>query len=77
MKKITEVSGACANQARIKISFDLSGKLKELIQNLTGEGFKLWIDDQGKVSGKLEGSYEEIARMLELLKIDGFGSNNE
>ena len=75
MKKITSVSGACADQARIKIRFDLSGRLKELIQNLTAEGFKLWINDQGNISGKLEGSYKEIARMLELLKVDGFGSD--
>jgi len=75
MKEITGVSGSCANQARINIRFDLSGRLKELIQNLTAEGFKLWINEQGSISGNLEGSYEEIARMLELLKIDGFGSD--
>ncbi len=75
MKEIVGISGSCADQARIRIRFDLSGKLKELIQDLMGEGFKLWINDQGSISGKLEGSYEEIARMLELLKVDGFGSN--
>ncbi len=74
-KEITGVSGACADQARIRIRFDLSGRLKELIQNLIEKGFKLWINDQGSISGKLEGSYEEIARMLKLLKIDGFGSD--
>lgn len=72
MKEITGVSGACADQARITIRFDLKGKLKKLVDNLIDEGFKLGIDDQGDMAGKLEGSYEEISRMLELLKIGGF-----
>lgn len=72
MKEITGVSGGCADQARITIRFDLKGKLKKLVEALTGEGFSLSIDDQGDMAGKLEGSYEEISRMLELLKMDGF-----
>ena len=74
MREITSISEACAGQTVIQIRFDLSGRLKELIQNLMGEGFDLWIDGQGNISGKLEGSYEEIARLLELLKISGFKS---
>ena len=72
MKEITGVSRACASQARIKIRFDLKGKLKKLVDNLIDEGFKLWIDDQGNMAGKLEGTFEEICRIKKLLEMKGF-----
>jgi len=33
VKEIILISGACADQARIKIRFDLKGKLKKLIED--------------------------------------------
>lgn len=74
MRELVEFRGGCPDQTALKIRFDLSGKLKKLIDSLIDEGFKLWIDDQGNMSGKLEGSYEEISRLRELLKIKGFKS---
>ena len=77
MKEITSISGACADQARIKIRFDLKGKFKKLIETLIGEGFSLSIDQKGFLYGEARGTFEEISRLLELLKIKGFKSENE
>lgn len=74
MKEITSISGACADQARISIRFDLKGKLKGLIEALIGEGFSLSIDQEGFLSGEARGTFEEVSRLLELLKIKGFKS---
>ena len=72
MKEIILISGACADQARIKIRFDLKGKLKKLIETLIGEGFSLSIDQKGFLYGEARGTFEEISRLLELLKIKRF-----
>ena len=77
MKEITSISGACTDQARIKIRFDLKGKFKKLIETLIGEGFSLSIDQEGFLYGEARGTFEEISRLLELLKIKGFKSENE
>ena len=77
MKEITSISGACADQARIKIRVDLKGKFKILIETLIGEGFSLSIDQEGFLYGEARGTFEEISRLLELLKIKGFKSENE
>lgn len=72
MKEITSISGACADQARIKIRFDLKGKFKKLVETLIGEGFSLSIDQEGFLYGEARGTFEEISRLLELLKIKRF-----
>ena len=72
MKEIISISGTCADQARIKIRFDLKGKLKKLIETLIGEGFSLSIDQKGFLYGEARGTFEEISRLLELLKIKRF-----
>ena len=72
MKEIILISGACADQARIKIKFDLKGKFKKLIETLIGEGFSLSIDQKGFLYGEARGTFEEISRLLELLKIKRF-----
>ncbi len=72
MKKITGVSGACADQARITIRFDLKGKLKGEVETLTAEGFSLSIDQEGFLSGEAKGTFEEICRVKKLLEIRGF-----
>jgi len=72
VKEIILISGACADQARIKIRFDLKGKFKELIETLIGENFSLSIDQKGFLYGEARGTFEEISRLLELLKIKRF-----
>ena len=72
MKEITLISGACADQVRIKIRFDLKSKFKKLIETLIGEGFSLSIDQEGFLYGEARGTFEEISRLLELLKIKRF-----
>ena len=72
MKEITGVSGPCADQARIKIRFDLQGRLKKLIDDLTREGFLLFIDGEGFIIGEAKGSFEEVCRIKKLLEIRGF-----
>ena len=72
MKEITSISRACADQARIKIRFDLKGKFKKLVETLIGEGFSLSIDQEGFLYGEARGTFEEISRLLELLKIKRF-----
>ena len=72
MKEIILISGACADQVRIKIKFDLKGKFKKLIETLIGEGFSLLIDQKGFLYGEARGTFEEISRLLELLKIKRF-----
>ena len=72
MKEIISISGACADQARIKIRFDLKGKFKKLIETLIGEGFSLSIDQKGFLYGEARGTFKEISRLLELLKIKRF-----
>jgi len=72
VKEITSISGACADQARIKIRFDLKGKFKKLVETLIGEGFSLSIDQEGFLYGEARGTFEEISRLLELLKIKRF-----
>jgi len=72
MREIISLSGAGWRESFIKIKFDLEGELKELIQSLLDEGFKIWVDSEGYLVGELEGSYEEICRIAELLKIKGF-----
>lgn len=74
MKEITGVSGACTDQARIAIKLDLKGKLKGEVETLIGEGFSLSIDQEGFLSGEARGTFEEVSRLLELLKIKGFKS---
>ena len=78
MKEITLIPGVCADQARIKIRFDSKkDKFKKLIETLIGEGFSLSIDQEGFLYGEARGTFEEISRLLELLKIKGFKSENE
>lgn len=72
MKEITSISGACADQARIAIRFDLSGKLKRLVEALIREGFSLSIDQEGFLSGEAEGTFEEVCRIKNLLEVKGF-----
>lgn len=60
MKEITGVRGACADQARITIRFDLKGKLKKLVETLIGEGFSLLIDQEGFLSGEARGTFEKF-----------------
>ena len=73
-KEIVSISGSCADQTRIEIRFDLSGRFKKLIETLLGEGFSLSIDQEGFLSGELTGTFEEVSRLQELLKIKGFKS---
>ncbi|MBA7490831.1 hypothetical protein ES702_01374 [subsurface metagenome] len=72
MKEITGVSGACADQARIAIRFDLKGRFKQEVENLMGEGFSLSIDREGFISGEAKGTFEEICRIKKLLETRGF-----
>jgi len=72
VKEIISISGACADRARIKIRFDLKGKVKKLIETLIVEGFSLSIDQKGFLYGEARGTFEEISRLLELLKIKRF-----
>lgn len=72
MKEITGISGACADQARITIKFDLKGKLKGEVETLIREGFSLSIDREGFLSGEARGTFEEVSRLVELLKIKDF-----
>jgi hypothetical protein len=72
VKEIIELSGACRDQTRIRIRLAFSGKLKELILDLLNENFYLRVDDQGFLTGELTGTFEEISRVIELLKIKGF-----
>ena len=73
MKEITLIPGVCADQARIKIRFDSKkDKFKKLIETLIGEGFSLSIDQEGFLYGEARGTFEEISRLLELLKIKRF-----
>ena len=71
-KEITGVSGACADQARIAIRFDLEGPFKELIESLAREGFSLSIDQEGFLFGEVRGTFEEVCRIKKLLEIRGF-----
>ncbi|MBA7547996.1 hypothetical protein ES705_40437 [subsurface metagenome] len=76
MKEITLIPGVCADRARIKIRFDLKSKFKKLIETLIREGFSLSIDQEGFLYGEARGTFEEISRLLELLRIKGFKSEN-
>lgn len=72
MKEITSVSGGCADQTRIKIRFDLKGKLRREVEDLIREGFSLSIDQEGFLFGEARGTFEEIFRIKKLLEIKGF-----
>lgn len=72
VKEIIELSGACRDQTRIKIKLAFSGKLKKLILDLLNENFYLWVDDQGFLIGESTGTFEEISKVIELLKAKSF-----
>lgn len=75
MREITGISGACADQARIAIRFDLrKGRFKQEVENLIGEGFSLSIDRDGFICGEARGSFEEVCRIKKLLEIRGFSN---
>jgi len=72
VKEIIELSGACRDQTRIRIKLAFSGKLKKPILDLLNENFYLWVDDQGFLTGESTGTFEEISKVIELLKAKSF-----
>lgn len=72
MKEITGMSGACADQTRIRIRFDLKGKEKREVKSLMNKGFSLSVDQDGFLFGEARGTFEEILGLLKLLKTKGF-----
>lgn len=72
-KNIYYIAGASKDQSEIKISFPVSGENQKLTRELEDENFTFKIDSQeGVVLGNFKGTFEEITRLIGILKVKGF-----